>query len=263
MMTDRIVKTSRRVYDRLLLLYPREFREEYRTSMGQVFADQCRTAVRDKGTPGIASLWLRTLIDLSVSVVREHIAVPGAAAGLLEKAPDAPLPWKGVALVLIPGLVFFIGQIGQLAGWNWFYWLTVWGAWLMIVPVFWALITFRKFPIWGLIPVGILIRTLFFEYGWQGIIKYLRFNSILTALLGRNWILQSEKYSWLIKIIAGISRIHKGYPAWFMVMQVGFLAGLIGLIIFLVIQIIRKWGFPRAAFIWTGVFILLRATQYS
>src|SRR4030042_4276358 len=78
----------------------------------------------------------------------------------MEGVPHSPLPWKGVALVMIPGLVFFIGQIGQLAGEDWFFLLASRAAYFLILPVLLVWIFKRRFPVWGLIPLGMLFRTL-------------------------------------------------------------------------------------------------------
>ena len=78
---------------------------------------------------------------------------------MLEAVPNKPLPWKGVVLVLIPGIVFMVGQIGQLAGEDWFFLLVRRAAYYLIVPVLLVWFVKRKFPIWGLIPLGMIYRT--------------------------------------------------------------------------------------------------------
>jgi hypothetical protein len=65
-----------------------------------------------------------------------------------------------VLLVLLPGLVFFIAQIGQLTGVDWFFYLMYRGAYFMMIPVLIVWVWKKRFPLWGLIPVGLLIRTL-------------------------------------------------------------------------------------------------------
>jgi hypothetical protein len=153
------IDASRRVYARLLHIYPQEHRDEYGPAMLQVFGDQCRAAYAGKRGWGLLALWLRTLPDLGISSLREHITSPNFTAGTLEAVPGRPLPWKGVLLVLLPGLVFLVSQIAQLNGQDWFYSVLYRGAYFLILPVLlvWALT--RKFPVWGLIPLGMLYRT--------------------------------------------------------------------------------------------------------
>ena len=160
MTSNHIVNSSRRFYARLLGFYPREFRNEFSSSMLQVFTDQCRSALKENGLQGMIFLWVRTLIDLSVSVLREQIASPSAANGLLEAVPNQPLPWKGVAIVLIPCLIFFIGQIGQLTGQDWFDPLVRRASYYLVIPILLVWLFTRKFPVWGLIPIGMFYRTI-------------------------------------------------------------------------------------------------------
>ena len=62
---------SQKLFDLMLVAYPREFRREYGPQMAQVFRDCCRA--RAHGTRAGLDLWLRTLIDLLVSAPREHL----------------------------------------------------------------------------------------------------------------------------------------------------------------------------------------------
>jgi len=70
---DRALAFSVRVYELLLLAYPREFREEYGPHMRQVFGDRCRQSVRDSGMAGIFGWWLIAGIDFVTSVVEQHL----------------------------------------------------------------------------------------------------------------------------------------------------------------------------------------------
>jgi len=159
--TPHSIERSRKAFSALLNLYPAAHRSEYGTAMLQVFTEQCRAAYAQKGVFGIVLLWLRTLPDVGYTSMLEHITAPGAAWGLMEPVPNAPLPWKGVVLVVLPGLVYLVSQVMQLSGTNLAY-LAVnsRAALLLIIPVLvvWALT--RRFPIWGLIPLGLLFRLL-------------------------------------------------------------------------------------------------------
>lgn len=165
MKTNGWVVSSQRLYRRLLHLYPQTYRANYELEMFHVFTDQCREVYKRRGKLGILSLWSRTLVDVGVTVVREHLSDPRAKVGLLEAVPNAPLPWKGVLLVLIPGLIFFISQIEQVTSNNdWFFLVSYRAGYFLILPVLLVWLLTRRFPVWGLIPLGLLYATLL-DYG--------------------------------------------------------------------------------------------------
>jgi hypothetical protein len=253
-MTDnRTVSLSRRLYARLLGLYPRKFRAEYGDSMLQVFTDQCRSASRENGTRGMVFLWLRTMVDLTASVLREHIASPRASWGLMEAVPNAPLPWKGVALVLIPGLVFFIGQIGQLAGQDWFFMMIRRAPYFLIIPVLLVWMFMRKFPIWGLIPLGMLYRTLF-ELGYRA--EFVMGKAIVQIFDSPGSLMAhlNQTFPSAIKVTANALLFIKHHPTEMRILAATFL---LGSLVFLVIRIARRRAYSRAALAWTGLFILI------
>lgn len=161
MKTNRWVVSSQRVYRWLLHLYPQAYRSRYEMEMFRLFTDQCRESYQQQGMPGILSLWLRTLVDMAVTVLQEHLSDPHAKIGLLEAAPNAPLPWKGVLLVLIPGLIFFISQVEQVISNNdWFFIAYHRAGYFLILPVLLVWLLARRFPVWGLIPLGLFYETL-------------------------------------------------------------------------------------------------------
>ena len=154
----RSIELSRKVFGSLLNLYPAAHRRDYGTAMLQVFTEQSRGAYAQKGVFGVILLWLRTLPDVGYSSLLEHLTAPGAAWGLMEPVPGAPLPWKGVLLVLLPGLVYLVSQIAQLTGQAWYMTVYYRAAFFLILPVLvvWAIT--RRFPLWGLIPLGLLFN---------------------------------------------------------------------------------------------------------
>jgi hypothetical protein len=240
MTTDKKVDSSRRTYASLMRLYPQEFRDEYGPSMLQLFTDQCRSTMQENGTRGMIFLWLRTLMDLAFSVLREHVMSTTATGGLLEGVPNKPLPWKGVAVVLVPCLVFFIGQIGQLTGQDWFFMLVRRAAYFLIIPVLLVWLLTRKFPIWGLIPLGMFYRTLLdlinnYEY-----------------FIGRTGV-----------ILAGILQIKTTPdPMIFLKNHIPEIRILIttiilGTVIFLILRIARRTGFTRSSWVCLGVFLVV------
>ena len=155
---SRSIDRSRKAFGTLLNLYPVAHRSEYGSAMLQVFTEQCRAAYAQKGVFGVILLWLRTLPDVGYTSVLEHITAPGATWGLMEPIPNAPLPWKGVLLVLLPGLVYLVSQVAQLSGIPWYMTVYYRAAFLLIIPVLVAWAIMRRFPIWGLIPLGLLYR---------------------------------------------------------------------------------------------------------
>ena len=66
------VEISVKLYRWLLHLYPEKHREEYGWLMVQVFQDKARDVCQRSGVTGIFVYWLKTLLDLIVSVVRER-----------------------------------------------------------------------------------------------------------------------------------------------------------------------------------------------
>jgi len=94
METNHWIALSQRFYRQLLRLYPQAYRETYETEMFRLFTDQCREADKQHGNQGILALWLRILVDVGVTVLREHLSQPQAKAGLLDAIPNAPCPGK-------------------------------------------------------------------------------------------------------------------------------------------------------------------------
>lgn len=70
--TPQIVDFSVRLYRLLLVAYPASFRAEYGEAMAQLFRDMAGEASRRRGLLGLAALWLRTLADLTSSVIRQR-----------------------------------------------------------------------------------------------------------------------------------------------------------------------------------------------
>jgi len=183
MKPNRSIELSQHIYRQLLRLYPQSYRTTYETEMFRVFTDQCREAYQGRGGLGLLTLWLRTLMDVGKTVVIEHISDPNAKVGLLDAIPNAPLPWKGVLLVLIPGLIFFVSQIEQVtSNGDWFFFAYYRAAYFLILPVLLIWIFTRRFPVWGLIPLGLLYGTLE-SYGPGYLIDKLTFLKLSDTLV--------------------------------------------------------------------------------
>jgi len=182
MTTNRWIEISQHLYRHLLRLYPQSYRTTYEAEMFHVFTDQCREKYQQRGGLGMLSLWLRTLVDVGKTVVVEHVSDPNAKVGLLEAMPNTPLPWKGVLLVLIPGLIFYISQIEQVTSdMDWFFFAYYRAAFFLIVPVLLVWLFARRFPLWGLIPLGLLCGTLQ-SYGGYYLSNKLDFTPHLEAI---------------------------------------------------------------------------------
>jgi len=66
------IDLSERFYRLFLAAYPVAFRQEYGEAMLQLFRDAARDAYRQRGLHGLVAVWLRTLADFTVSVIRQH-----------------------------------------------------------------------------------------------------------------------------------------------------------------------------------------------
>ena len=237
MKTTHWLMNSRSLYATLLNLYPREYRETYAVPMMQVFTDQCLSAYQEHGFWGIIRFWLRIIPDLGYTALLEHFTAPTARWGLMEPVANAPLPWKGVILILLPGLVYLVSQIAQLTGQPWY--LTVYyrGAFLLIIPVLivWAIT--RRFPIWGLIPVGLLFH-LVQEIGYQMIFVH-------PDVFSRNLLLNA---------VLNLAKVIQADP---MVLSLVF----IPIIVFLAVRYLKQAGSSRRFGVWLGTFLVLCLTQ--
>jgi hypothetical protein len=92
------VTRHERVYRRLLRLYPRAFRAQYGAEMSRLFSDQLQDAQSSGQPRAIASLWLRSIVDLIVTVphhllqkkqlVPQPIDAPSTSLGAERRVPD-------------------------------------------------------------------------------------------------------------------------------------------------------------------------------
>jgi len=73
-MNSKVINRATWCYERLLRLYPKEHRVEYGECMAQLFRDECRDSWNQARWNGLVVLWIRTLIDLSKTVVLEHLS---------------------------------------------------------------------------------------------------------------------------------------------------------------------------------------------
>ncbi|WP_047865992.1 hypothetical protein [Rubrobacter aplysinae] len=69
-LSQRHQKTARgsaRLYRKLLVAYPEDFREEYAEEMVRYFGELCEESLKEGGVPALVVTWLRTLWELARS----------------------------------------------------------------------------------------------------------------------------------------------------------------------------------------------------
>jgi hypothetical protein len=69
-----VAGASEQLYQYLLLAYPPAYRREYGPLMAQLFRDLLRDSRRQPKPLWLARLWMRTLIEVVVTAVHEHLA---------------------------------------------------------------------------------------------------------------------------------------------------------------------------------------------
>lgn len=213
------VAGSRRLYARLINIYPKEHAAEYGPAMLQVFTDQCREISQEQGVLGLAFLWLRTLVDLGLTAVNEHMQARHARIGLPE---IAPLAWTDAVLVLIPSMVLLIIYVALLI-WNSasIYRMEFWFNLLCAIPILWVWWRRKAFPVWGLVPAGMIL--------------YLAFETIYNVPFR-------------------LSGFHTG--SWLLLTALFFI-----LIISLGWRYARRWHPSRQVYVWVRICLLANLTQ--
>jgi hypothetical protein len=72
-MNNAFIQKSKQVYGFLLRFYPKKFQQEYGQEMQFVFSEHLTDTYIEHGKQGVTNLWIKTLIDLSQSLVVQHI----------------------------------------------------------------------------------------------------------------------------------------------------------------------------------------------
>ena len=91
---------SERVYEALLLMYPKDFRNAYGPQMVQVFGDLCREQRERAGLFGLALLWARTVLDLLRTAASERTRTATGATLVLPVAGSPRMVrWGGAAAI--------------------------------------------------------------------------------------------------------------------------------------------------------------------
>ena len=120
---------SERVYETLLVAYPKEFRREYGPQMAQVFKDLYREERRRSGAFGLSRLWVSTLLDLAATAFAERskamkwrVLMPLALVlGLLIAFVDSSPGWDdtGITAATVFTSCGVLGAIHPSRAWQW------------------------------------------------------------------------------------------------------------------------------------------------
>jgi polysaccharide biosynthesis transport protein len=71
---NQALTVSQKIFERLLLAYPKAHRAKYGPAMAQLFRDQCRGAWNESRSWGVMKLWLRILPDLVNTSIAERLS---------------------------------------------------------------------------------------------------------------------------------------------------------------------------------------------
>jgi hypothetical protein len=75
----RFLQWSSRAYETLLILYPRELRQEFGSDMALVFDEDVRWAYRTKGALGVIQVWWCAAVEIVRIAVPSHCTNPHVA----------------------------------------------------------------------------------------------------------------------------------------------------------------------------------------
>ena len=89
---------SYRLYGLLLFAYPAEFRREFGNEMLQVFRDCYRAEAKARSLP---SFWLRTLVDLAFTAIKERTDGTGRKGVLMNRRSDAMALLGSIGIIVI------------------------------------------------------------------------------------------------------------------------------------------------------------------
>jgi hypothetical protein len=136
------------LYRLLLAAYPAPFRKEYGQAMVQLFHDTARAEYRRRGLWGLLVVWLWTLADFTVSVVRQHRDKPVEVSSESVLLRDLWQQWRQFGVVAFSATTF-----------------SAWYGWHLLRLFFqravlvWATLTAIAFGIWlGSFFKGISVR---------------------------------------------------------------------------------------------------------
>ena len=99
---ERIIHVSVGVYQRLVLVYPRELRARFSTDMAEVFEDQLHDASAQRGAAGIVVLWCCALVEFITVGVPERLKSNLIIAGGLSLVLSSLITWFFLRAVGLP-----------------------------------------------------------------------------------------------------------------------------------------------------------------
>jgi|SRR6185437_14113065 len=125
------------LYRLLLAAYPARFRNEYGQAMVQLFRDTVREEYRRRGLRGLLVVWLRTLADFTVSVIRQHRDKPVEVSSESVLLRDLWQQWRQFGSVALSATTF-----SALYGWH------LLRLFFRRAVLVWATLTVIAFGIW-------------------------------------------------------------------------------------------------------------------
>jgi hypothetical protein len=134
--SERALRFSKRVYEAMLVVYPKKFRDEYGARMVQVFGDACRQEWRRGATPGLLRFWVRVIRDLAATALSERsetmkrFLLPVALVlGLLIALVDSSPGWDdtGVSAAAVVATCGLLSAVHPRRPW---FWALVVGGWI-------------------------------------------------------------------------------------------------------------------------------------
>jgi hypothetical protein len=120
---SRSVQRSVRVYEKLLVAYPAEFRQKYAREMALVFREMASEAIERQGILGLGWFWCRVLGDLLTTALQEQFA--NLHRRIIMKTAFRAFLWTLLAafihyFVFVSLGVLIAGSIFLFQGGSWF-----------------------------------------------------------------------------------------------------------------------------------------------
>lgn len=158
-----------RIYRILLWLYPAKHRREYGRLMLQHAGDMGR-AVEEGGRGRIFRLCFSLVIDGIVNACKEHVEGLTMANNKFK-----PFSWRIVVLAALPGLLVALtrSKVEALTPVLTIVAYVYGGVLILGVPIVWW--RRRQFPVWALLPAGLLVWVLTFYAGQELLRQLWRF----------------------------------------------------------------------------------------
>src|SRR5689334_13539241 len=113
-MSKAVIRHSERIYDFLLKLYPKRYRQEFDEEMKYVFSESLKDVYSEHGEQGIITLWARTMIDTRQSLVAQYIENQNEGGSMKTKSNDILMQNKVFLwIALATGLILLVPLIAM------------------------------------------------------------------------------------------------------------------------------------------------------